>query len=371
MPPKTKLWKREPHTEGKHLVLQGYLKAWLPIVGSWNTRILFIDGFAGPGEYEGGEEGSPVVAMRTLVEHAAKQVIRAEVVFVFIEENEERAEHLEGLVEQWRPRLPDGAKVHVVQGTFDRSLAELFDQLDEQKRRLAPALVMIDPFGIKGTPMEVVERILSNRTCEVYVTFMYDWVNRFITTPEFEPHLTDLFGTDRWKEAKELSGEERRTHLYRLYEDQLRKAGAKQVVHFDLWEENRLVYSIFFGTQHHTGCDRMKNAIWKIAPYGDFSFRGSNQLVLGVDQPTYEPLKQSLMDRFAGEDWLTIEEVLEFVASDATEYHTSQVKRPALRPMEKAGLVEVDPESRKSWGFPERCRLRFKRAGLRAESHSG
>ena len=73
MPPKTPLWPLEPHTRGKHLVLKSYLDAWFPIMGSWNGRILFIDGFAGPGEYEGGEEGSPLIALRSLKDHHAQR----------------------------------------------------------------------------------------------------------------------------------------------------------------------------------------------------------------------------------------------------------------------------------------------------------
>ena len=96
MPPKTVLWERDEHTEGKHLVLEHYLKAWFPILGMGerNKRILFVDGFAGPGEYEGGEEGSPVVAMRVLAEHIAQTRINAEVVFHFIEKESARAQHL-------------------------------------------------------------------------------------------------------------------------------------------------------------------------------------------------------------------------------------------------------------------------------------
>lgn len=111
--PKTTLWTRGHHTEGKHLVLGHYLNAWFPILGmgDWNGRILFVDGFAGPGEYEGGEEGSPVVAMRALADHSARRRINAEVVFLFIEENGNRARHLEGLVAEWRPKLPRSAKV--------------------------------------------------------------------------------------------------------------------------------------------------------------------------------------------------------------------------------------------------------------------
>ena len=77
--PKTTLWKRSPHTEGKHLVLEHYLNAWFAILGrdTLARRILFVDGFAGPGRYEGGEEGSPVVAMRVLAEHSAAKRINA------------------------------------------------------------------------------------------------------------------------------------------------------------------------------------------------------------------------------------------------------------------------------------------------------
>jgi hypothetical protein len=53
MPPRTNRWKIEPHTQAKHLILARYLKAWLPIMASFNGRILYIDAFAGPGGYSG------------------------------------------------------------------------------------------------------------------------------------------------------------------------------------------------------------------------------------------------------------------------------------------------------------------------------
>src|SRR5437868_3544213 len=62
--PDETLWPLEPHTLGKHLVLRAYLDAWLPIMARWNGRILFIDGFAGPGEYSTGEDGSPIIALK-------------------------------------------------------------------------------------------------------------------------------------------------------------------------------------------------------------------------------------------------------------------------------------------------------------------
>ena len=96
MAAKNPLWKLEPHTRGKHLVLKRYLEAWFPIMGSWNGRILFIDGFAGPGEYEAGEEGSPIIAIRSLLEHRARKMIAAEVQFILIEKEKDASSTLGG-----------------------------------------------------------------------------------------------------------------------------------------------------------------------------------------------------------------------------------------------------------------------------------
>jgi hypothetical protein len=38
-------------------------------MAKWNGRIIFLDGFAGPGRYAGGEEGSPLIALRALFLH--------------------------------------------------------------------------------------------------------------------------------------------------------------------------------------------------------------------------------------------------------------------------------------------------------------
>jgi hypothetical protein len=65
MPVRTTRWPLAPHTKIKHEILKRYLNAWLPILGSWAGRVVFIDGFAGPGRYSGGEPGSPVIALQT------------------------------------------------------------------------------------------------------------------------------------------------------------------------------------------------------------------------------------------------------------------------------------------------------------------
>ncbi len=285
MTPQATIWPLEPHTKGKHEVLRRYLEAWFAILGLKSGRIAFFDGFAGPGQYKGGEDGSPIIALQVLQEHRAK--LKAEVYFWFIEKNPDRAAHLESLVGA-QVFLPPRCRVTVVTGAFDETMTKVFDTLDARGTRLAPAFVMVDPFGVSGTPMSVIARILHGDKAEVYISFMYESINRFKATPEFEGHLTNLFGTDEWKNGISLEAEAKKDFFYGLYESQLRKEGAQHVLHFDLYEGSRLVYAIFFATRHWKGADRMKAAIWKVAPFGDFTFRGtrSTQLTLASKRST-------------------------------------------------------------------------------------
>jgi three-Cys-motif partner protein len=62
------IWERDPHAEAKHSVLAGYYDAWYPIMLSTWPRLTVFDGYAGPGEYTKNEVGSPIIAMRRLLE---------------------------------------------------------------------------------------------------------------------------------------------------------------------------------------------------------------------------------------------------------------------------------------------------------------
>ena len=363
MLPKTTLWPMSPHTEGKHLVLRRYLDAWLPILGSRFGRILFIDGFAGPGAYVGGEEGSPLVALRALAEHTARGMITAETVFVFIEKDLKRAHHLRGLISDLPFKLPRNCTIEVISGAFDETLTEVLDHVEAQKSGLAPSFVMVDPFGVSDTPMSVIRRLLANRRSKVYITFMYDAISRFSNTPEFAPHLDGLFGCDSWREGIDIEdSRESKRFYYDLYEAQLKAAGAENVVRFELYEGKRLVYAVLFGTQHWMGADRMKQAIWRVCSFGDFAFRGtrSPQGSLLLSAPDYGALQDALRREFCGKGWVSVASLEEFVGSDRTDFHCGHLKKNGLKPMEESGALEADNETRKKrYTYPEGTLVRF------------
>ena len=86
--PKDTIWPIEPHTSAKHQILRKYLDAWLPILGTYNKRIVYIDGFSGPGQYAGGEPGSPIIALEAARTHRAN--LAGELMFLFVEERNDR-----------------------------------------------------------------------------------------------------------------------------------------------------------------------------------------------------------------------------------------------------------------------------------------
>ena len=95
--PKTTVWELEPHTRAKHAILRRYLQAWTPILSMGGfPQIAYIDGFAGPGRYSKGEDGSPVIALRIAVEQTAQNTT---VMFLFVELKQERADVLQTAVD--------------------------------------------------------------------------------------------------------------------------------------------------------------------------------------------------------------------------------------------------------------------------------
>ena len=363
MPPDPTTWPLDAHTRGKHLVLQQYMNAWLPIMTRSNGRILFIDAFAGPGEYSRGEPGSPIIALRALIDHKALDQMKANIHYLFIEKESDRVQHLRSVLQEYDATLPPICTYEVIKSTFDETVTQALDHVQQQNKALAPSFVMIDPFGVSDTPMMTIRRILSNPKSEVYISFMYSAINRHKEHPHFERHLDDLFGCPDWRKAIDIEDSpEKKDFLLRLYKQQLESAGAKYVLHFELYGPRGLVYAIFFGTGSLDGSDKMKQAIWNVAPFGDYRFFGGRmgQLPFSDALVDFTVFEKELSHEFEGQEWVTIEMVTDFAKSDKTDFHSGHLKTQTLKPMEERGLIEVKERTRRRLGtFPDGTILKF------------
>jgi three-Cys-motif partner protein len=358
------LWKMDPHTQAKHTILRRYWEAWLPIMSTFNQRLLYIDGFAGPGSYAGGQDGSPLIALKSARDHQARP--KAEVVFIFIEKDKKRYEHLVATIADIKPTLPGSFKVSCVHGVFDDEMTEVLDDLDKQKATLAPSLVFIDPFGFSHTPFRTVERIMQNQRCEILITFMYEEINRFLNHPDHVETYDFLFGTRKWRKVVEIDRPvERRRTLHDIYRDQLTGAGIEHVRSFEMINQgNKTDYFLFFGSHNLRGLEKMKEAMWKADPSGTFQFSdftdANKTAKLFSPEPNFEQLKRMILDRFAGHD-TAIEDLTDFVVSD-TPFLKAHFKTQILKPMEAKGKLSVveGKESRRKGTFPDGTIIRLR-----------
>jgi three-Cys-motif partner protein len=338
--PQETLWDIEPHTEAKHKILRKYLDAWFPIMASFNRRIVYLDGFSGPGRYTGGQPGSPIVALQCAKTHRAP--LACELVFLFIEERRDRADHLTSEIEQLQ--CPDQFKMEVKCGQFAVKLAEILDSLDCNGNRIAPTFAMIDPFGFSGMPYALIQRLLSKDRCEVFISFMVDSINRWLTHPDdiIRAHITETFGTDE-PFAIAMAADDRVAALKDLYHRQLSKI-ATFVRYFELRDRNdRVVYYLFFASNNATGHYKMKEAMWKVDPLGEFSFSDAtnpDQRIMFVNSPL-ELLSADITNQFRPEGEMPISRVETYVY-DKTGFlrkHMGEV----LRTLESENHVKIAP----------------------------
>jgi three-Cys-motif partner protein len=328
------------HTQIKHAILKDYLSAWVPILGSWNNRIIYIDGFCGPGAYEHrGKtiDGSPIIALK--IGEGFKD--KVELVCIFVDKKKEYCENLECRIEELG--LED-AKHYILSGTFEEELTELLDDVPN----IAPTFCFIDPFGYSGLPLEVIRRFLSRDRTEAFINFMYEPISRWLTVDSQEKHMTELFGTDKWKYVidNELGTSEKETYLRDLYQKQLETC-ANHVWPFQLQDPNRAktIYYLFHCTNHPKGTRVMKEIMYRKGTVGTYSYRGKehSQLSLFSSEPKIEELEEFLLDEFEGTRATFDDIVISTLQVPFIEKHY----RAALTNLKKEGLIRKIPVTTK------------------------
>ena len=125
------IWPIEAHTKAKHVILKRYLSAWFPILSRYSGRIIYLDGFAGPGTYQAGEDGSPVIAMQTASEHLLRTKFQ-EIRFFFIEKDKDRAASLTRVLKDRFPTLPQNIKYQIYGAEFAPTFEQVLDTIEKE-----------------------------------------------------------------------------------------------------------------------------------------------------------------------------------------------------------------------------------------------
>ena len=366
------LWPLDDHTLAKHRVLRSYLNGWIavmgqqalkiPAFGSAGRRLLLVDGFAGPGRYVGGAPGSPLIMLDALTSHSAlPRLSGVTFIYLFIEQDARRVAHLRG--ELAKLSLPSNVQVHVQEGAFETTFREMVDNVTGRNHTLVPTFAFIDPFGYSTASMSLTGRFLDFPRTEALFFVPLSFIHRFVGRAGQEAALTALFDSDRWRDAIPLEGDERRTFLIRLFEEQLRRHGqVKHVRSFELHTRDGNDYRLVFATGHASGMELMKEAMWAVDPQAGTSYVAhteTGQEVLFGPHVDTSPLLAELRTAFA-QRWFTVDDATQVTLR--TDFLVRRhLKKMTLLPAEKNGALEVErPAGTRAGTFTDAVRMRFR-----------
>ncbi|WP_037845769.1 three-Cys-motif partner protein TcmP [Streptomyces sp. NRRL F-6628] len=157
----------------KHAILDKYVVPFASKVGKYapDGRVVYLDGYAGPGRYDDGTPGSPAL----ILESAAAIADFRKLDCYFIEKNRKNFQSLSQLVAEARGQ---GLAAHALQGRVERHLDHVLEAAQG-----SPLFAFLDPFGLGITFEALTERIFGSRRAsrqptEVLLNFNANAVRR-------------------------------------------------------------------------------------------------------------------------------------------------------------------------------------------------
>jgi len=341
-------WEYKEHTRVKHILLEKYLAAWIPILGKYNPRICYFDGFAGKGEYIDGTLGSPLIALK-IADQRSKYYDK--LICFFIEKDEDNFTNLEEVLEREEPNIKNWGKIEVEKKNdeFANVIEEIFEDMAEGYV-LVPSFFFVDPFGFSGIPFRIITRILSNPKTEVFFTFMVRDIARFTQLPELEETFNTLFGTDKWKSILATS-QKPEVALIDLYREQLHEA-AKVSYSWPFRvctsEKVQTLYYLLHATNNYKGHSIMKEIMSNQSALGNFAYLGPQDIAARSQMKLFEidsieSLKDYLLKRFKGREisYNKIQEEVCIPWYSEPPYINTHYNQ-ALKALEKEMKIRVD-----------------------------
>lgn len=281
--PKNPTWNAKPHTIAKIAILKSYLDAYFPILGQskFDQDLVFIDGFAGPGEYNNYPEGSPIAALNSAIKVRSSLDSRwraGKIHFAFIEKERPQYEHLLQKTDEFKDYelIRSGKiKIHCFSKSFEDGIPEVKQQLPNAFYKW-PLFAFIDPFGATGAPFSSIAEILQSPCSEVLINLDTDGIARNFWAGN-ENTLTRVFGDNSWQQhlSPDPSSHETCERILELYKKKLRALpGVRYVFSFEMRSARvgLVNYHLVFASKNPLGLDKMKEAMRKIDPHGSYQF---------------------------------------------------------------------------------------------------
>lgn len=268
----------------KDFILDYYLTPYIAKVKNLRRPILIIDCCAGPGRFEDGTEGSPLIIAKHIIENYQKRI---EIKGLFLEKKNTYYKSLQNTMQSY------GNCVEVMHTDFTNYL----DKISQMAQRNT-VFLYVDPYGIKELPFEELSKIYEQikkheASVEVLMNFNSAGFVRCglialkMESNHSDPELTDAFfeeplssiqgmtpqqmdiiaGGSYWKDViadDKLSFAAKEEKITALYMDKLLEYYSN-VCSFPIREKYYHIpkYRLIYGTRHPDGILLMNNTMYE------------------------------------------------------------------------------------------------------------
>ncbi len=271
-----KTYEGREHSAVKHELLKGYLEKLLYIVGVSGVReITYVDCFSGPWADESNDlHGTSIAISLDIIKRvheglaAKNRIYNIKFRAIYVEENSSRF----GQLEEY---LADNCPSYIEHHEFHGDYTALQDQI------LGVCgggftFFFVDPKGWTDVGLPRLSKLLQRRNSEFLITFMYDFLNRFVNKEELQDKVRAMLGEVDDTFLAELHGKapkQREDAVVRRYREHLKSVFGNES-HQQSWayhatvlnkDKDKTIYHLVYLTRHPKGMVEFSRISRKVA----------------------------------------------------------------------------------------------------------
>lgn len=241
-------------TQVKHRVLERYLQAFAPIIGSKYEEIVYVDCMAGP--WQSKDEALSDTSFHTALSvfRECRNRSRCKRVRALLIENDPTRYRL---LKAYAERVND-LEIVTQPWDFNDHVGDVVSFAKQSKNSFP--FIFIDPTGWSEVRIDRIRPILQLNPGEVLINFMSSWVKRFLDDPT-KP-FQELLGADVAR-LRTLQGEELDDELVNSYAAEVKRAGRfgfTCAIPILMPNRDAIHYHLIYGTRHFKGLEVFKKA---------------------------------------------------------------------------------------------------------------
>jgi three-Cys-motif partner protein len=245
----------------KHRILERYLQAFAPIIGSRYHEIVYVDCMAGPWETRDAHLSDTSFHKALSVFRECKRRGRCNRVRALLIENDPEKYPL---LEAYGKKVKD-IEVVTEPWDFNEHVQDIVDFAKQSKNSFP--FFFIDPTGWSEARINRIRPILQTVPGEVLINFMSFWVKRFLDDPR-KP-FGELLGKDVDR-LRSLQGDELDDELVNAYAARVREEGNFSytcAIPILMPDRDVIHYHLVYGTRDFKGLEEFKRTEADAIPY--------------------------------------------------------------------------------------------------------